>query len=87
MTGYTGDMQRNANGTPSKNQGKAAMTITLQDINEPCCSPGLGVEVLEVFGKNYCSISFGQLSGYIVFCPVPIWGAKPPPISKIQNTM
>lgn len=31
MIGYTGDMQRNANGTPSKNQGKAAMTITLQD--------------------------------------------------------
>ena len=30
------------------------------------------------FGINYGSISFGQLSGYIVFCTVPIWGAKPP---------
>ena len=27
----------------------------------------------------YGSISFDQLSGYIVFCTVPIWGAKPPP--------
>ena len=39
------------------------------------------------FGINYGSISCGQLSGYIVFCTVPIWWAKPPPISKIQNTM
>ena len=30
------------------------------------------------FGINYGSISFGQLSGYIVFCTVPILGAKPP---------
>ena len=30
------------------------------------------------FGINYGSISFGQLSGYIVFCTVPIRRAKPP---------
>ena len=30
------------------------------------------------FGINYDSISFGQLSGYIVFCTVPIRGAKHP---------
>ena len=29
---------------------------------------GVGVEVVEVAGKNYGSISFGQLSGYIAFC-------------------
>ena len=27
-------------------------------------------------GINYGSISFGQLSGYIVFWTVPTWGAK-----------
>ena len=30
------------------------------------------------FGIIYGSISFAQLSGYIVFCTVPIWGANPP---------
>ena len=30
------------------------------------------------FGMNYSSISFDQLSGYIVFCAVPILEAKPP---------
>ena len=29
------------------------------------------------FGINHGSISFGQLSGYIVFCTLPIRGAKP----------
>ena len=39
------------------------------------------------FGINYGSISFGQLSGYIVFCTVPLRGAKPPPTSKIKSAM
>ena len=30
------------------------------------------------FGINYGSISFGQLSGYIVFCILLIGGASPP---------
>ena len=30
------------------------------------------------FGINYGSISFGQLSGYIVFCILLIEGASPP---------
>ena len=30
------------------------------------------------FGINYGSISFGQLSGYIVFCIGLIGGASPP---------
>ena len=30
------------------------------------------------FGINYGSVSFGQLSGYIVFCILLIWGASPP---------
>ena len=47
-------------------------------INKPFSRGGVGVEVLEVSGKNYGSISFGQLSGYIAFCTVPIRGAKPP---------
>ena len=29
------------------------------------------------FGRNYGSISFGQLSGYIVFCILLIKGASP----------
>ena len=30
------------------------------------------------YGKNYGSISFGQLSGYIVFCILLIGGLRPP---------
>ena len=30
------------------------------------------------FGINYGSISFGQVSGYIVFCILLIGGASPP---------
>ena len=40
-----------------------------------CSTGGVGPPS---FGINYATISFGQLSGYIVFCTVPIWEAKPP---------
>ena len=39
------------------------------------------------FGINYGSISFGQLSGYIVFCILLIGGGFAPKISTVQNTM
>ena len=44
----------------------------------PKVGPGTGGVGPPSFGINYGSISFGQLSGYIVFCILRIGGASPP---------
>ena len=48
-------------------------------VNKLFSRGGVGVVVLEDFsGKNYGSISFGQVSGYIAFCILLMGGASPP---------
>ena len=69
---------RQGHGTPTPDSTGGACTVHGWYQVWPKVGPGTGGVGTPIFGINYGSISFGQLSGYIVFCILLIGGASPP---------